>query len=106
MGVVWIDCLGGKNRRCNIHGGGGGRKERERYESTMKARCHILDLLAWLSRWNRSNGENGWDDINAWKQCLITAWMGKHNVNKWTMGKRDSVLGFCLFLFFLSFVAK
>lgn len=48
---------------------GGGR--RERYESTMKARCHILDLLAWLSRWNRSNGENGWDDINAWKQCLI-----------------------------------
>lgn len=96
VGVVWIDCLeGGKNGRCNIRG----MEERGRYESRMKARCHILDLLARLSRWNRSNGENGWDDINAWKQCLITAWMGKRSVNKWM--KRDSVLGSCLFSFFL-----
>ena len=92
---------GGKNGRCNILG----MEERGRYESRMKARCHILDLLARLSRWNRSNGENGWDDINAWKQCLITAWMGKRSVNKWTMDEER----FCPWIvsfFFLSFVAK
>lgn len=27
VGVVWIDCLGEKNGRCNIHGGGRGREE-------------------------------------------------------------------------------